>query len=76
MKNLIKITGLTSTACLLGLTSNFVLAQNAASLSGLLDLVENDRIAESAEYVHRQQEFQQSANNQQQILDTTNERIV
>ncbi len=76
MKNLIKITGLTATACLLGLTSNLVLAQNAASLSGLLDLVENDRIAESAEYVQRQQEFQQSANNQQQILDTTNNRIV
>ena len=76
MKNLVKFTGLTATACLLGLTSNFVLAQNAASLSGLLDLVENDRIAESAEYVQRQQEFQQSANNQQQILDTTNDRIV
>ena len=76
MKNLVKFTGLTATACLLGLTSNLVLAQNAASLSGLLDLVENDRIAESAEYVQRQQEFQQSANNQQQILDTTNDRIV
>jgi len=76
MNSLVKFTGLTATACLLGLTSNFVLAQNAASLSGLLDLVENDRIAESAEYVQRQQEFQQSANNQQQILDTTNDRIV
>ena len=76
MKNLVKFTGLTATACLLGLTSNLVLAQNAASLSGLLDLVENDRIAESAEYIQRQQEFQQSANNQQQILDTTNDRIV
>jgi len=76
MKSLVKFTGLTATVCLLGLTSNFVLAQNAESLSGLLDLVENDRIAESAEYVQRQQEFQQSANNQQQILDTTNDRIV
>ena len=76
MKSLVKFTGLTATACLLGLTSNLVVAQNAASLSGLLDLVENDRIAESAEYVQRQQEFQQSANNQQQILDTTNDRIV
>ena len=47
MKSLVKFTGLTATACLLGLTSNLVLAQNAASLSGLLDLVENDRIAES-----------------------------
>lgn len=76
MKNLIKITGLTATACLLGLTSNLALAQGATTLSGLLDLVENDRVAESAEYVQRQQEFQQNANRQQQILDTTNERIV
>ncbi|PCI76492.1 MAG: energy transducer TonB [SAR86 cluster bacterium] len=76
MRNLIKITGLTATACLLGLTSNLVLAQGATTLSGLLDLVENDRIAESAEYVQRQQEFEQNANRQQQILDTTNERIV
>ena len=76
MKNLLKNTGLVATACLLGLTSNLVLAQNATSLAGLLDLVESDRIAESAEYVLRQQEFEQSANNQQQILDTTNERIV
>ena len=76
MKNLLKITGLTATACLVGLTSNLVLAQNATTLAGLLDLVENDRIAESAEYVQRQQEFEQNANRQQQILDTTNERIV
>ena len=76
MKNLLKITGLTATACLVGLTSNLVLAQNVSSLAGLLDLVESDRIAESAEYIQRQQQFEQSANNQQQILDTTNERIV
>ena len=76
MRNLIKITGLTATACLLGLTSNLALAQNATSLSNLLELVENDRVSESAEYLQRQQEFQQNANRQQQILDTTNERIV
>lgn len=76
MRNLIKITGLTATACLLGLTSNLVLAQDATSLAGLLDMVENDRISESAEYVQRRQEFEQNANQQQQILDTTNERIV
>lgn len=76
MKSLMKITGLTTTACLLGLTSNLALAQGSSKLSGLLDLVENDRIAESAEYAQRQQEFEQNANRQQQILDTTNERIV
>lgn len=75
MRNLIKITGLTATACLLGLTSNLALAQNATSLSNLLELVESDRVSESAEYLQRQQEFQQNANRQQQILDTTNERI-
>lgn len=76
MRNLIKITGLTATVCVLGMTSNLVLAQNASTLAGLLDLVENDRVAESAEYTQRQQEFEQNANRQQQILDTTNERIV
>ncbi len=76
MRTLIKITGLTAAVCALGLTSNLVLAQNATSLSGLLDLVENDRVSESAEYRQRQQEFQSNANRQQQILDTTNERIV
>ena len=75
MRNLIKITGLTATACLLGLTSNLVLAQNAASLSDLLNLVENDRVAESDLYRQRQQEFESNANQQQQILDTTNTRI-
>ena len=32
-------------------------------------------MAESAEYVQRQQEFEQNANRQEQILQTTNERI-
>ena len=76
MRSLIKITGLTATACLLGLTSNLVLAQNATTLAGLLDMVENDRVAESELYLERQREFEQNANRQQQILDTTNERIV
>ena len=58
MKNLLRIIGLAATACLLGLTSNLVLAQNASSLAGLLDLVESDRIAESAEYIQRQQQFE------------------
>lgn len=75
MRNLIKITGLTATACLLGLTSNLASAQTASSLSNLLELVESDRVAESAEYRQRQQEFEQNANRQQEILDTTNERI-
>ncbi|MCY4266069.1 MAG: MotA/TolQ/ExbB proton channel family protein [Gammaproteobacteria bacterium] len=46
------------------------------SLTELLNAVENDRVAESAEYRERQQEFEQNVARQQQILDTTNERIV
>lgn len=75
MRKLIKITGLAATACLLGLTSNFASAQAASSLSNLLELVENDRVAESAAYRERQQEFESNANRQQEILDETNERI-
>ena len=75
MRNLMKITGLTATACAFSLTANFAAAQGATSLSALLDLVENDRVSESAEYVQRQQEFEQNANRQEQILQTTNERI-
>ena len=73
MKNLIKTTSLV-TATLLFANSTQVFAQ-ATSLSDLLNLVENDRVAESAEYQQRVQEFEQNANRQQQILDTTNSRI-
>lgn len=76
MRNTMKITSLTFSACLLGLTTNFAIAQSASSLSDLLDLVETDRVSESAEYRQRQQEFEQNANRQEQILQTTNERIV
>jgi biopolymer transport protein ExbB len=41
----------------------------------LLDLVEQDRVAESEEYLQRVQEFEQNANRQQEILDITNDRI-
>lgn len=75
MRNLLKLTALTATACAFSLTANFAAAQGATSLSALLDLVENDRVAESAEYVQRRQEFEQNANRQEQILQTTNERI-
>ncbi|MDG1027081.1 MAG: MotA/TolQ/ExbB proton channel family protein [Gammaproteobacteria bacterium] len=76
MRNLLKLTALTATACAFSLTANFAAAQGATSLSALLDLVENDRVAESAEYVQRRQEFEQNANRQEQILQTTNERII
>jgi biopolymer transport protein ExbB len=74
VKYLQRITGLAA-ATFLFAGSTQIFAQ-ATSLSNLLDLVENDRVAESAEYLQRVQEFEQNANRQQQILDTTNERIV
>ena len=62
-------------ATLLVFGSTQLFAQ-AGSLSGLLDLVENDRVAESEEYQARVSEFEQNAARQQEILDTTNNRIV
>ena len=55
--------------------SSLALSQ-ASSLAGLLDLVENDRVSESEEYQARLSEFEQNAARQQEILDTTNNRIV
>ena len=57
------------------LGSSLALSQ-ASSLAGLLDLVENDRVSESEEYQARVTEFEQNAARQQEILDTTNNRIV
>ena len=57
------------------LGSSLALSQ-ASSLAGLLDLVENDRVSESEEYQARVNEFEQNAARQQEILDTTNNRIV
>jgi len=55
--------------------SSTVAAQEATSLSGLLNLVEGDKVSESAEYRARLQEFEQNAARQAQILETTKERI-
>ncbi len=73
MKALTKIISL-STAILLFLSSFQVVAQS--NLAELLDAVENDRVGESQEYQQRLQEFEQNAARQQQILETTEARIV
>ena len=73
MKQLINIPSLL-TALVLSMASVQVAGQ-ATSLANLLDLVENDRVAESEEYQARVQEFEQNAARQQEILDTTNQRI-
>lgn len=75
MKNLIKITSLT-VAGLLFVSSTQLMAQQASTLADLLNLVEGDRVAESDEYRQRLQEFEQNANRQQEILDTTDGRVV
>ncbi|MCH8263930.1 MAG: MotA/TolQ/ExbB proton channel family protein [Proteobacteria bacterium] len=75
MKNLMKITRLT-VAGLLFVSSTQLMAQQASTLADLLNLVEGDRIAESEEYRQRLQEFEQNANRQQEILDTTDGRVV
>ena len=74
MKYLSKILG-TMSAVIVILGSSQALPQ-ASSLPGLLDLVENDRVSESEEYQARVSEFEQNAARQQEILDTTNNRIV
>ena len=73
MKNLIKITSLAVGVFLF--TGSSQLFAQATSLGNLLDLVEQDRVAESEEYSQRVQEFEQNANRQQEILDITNDRI-
>ena len=73
MKNLIKITSLAVGIFLF--TGSSQLFAQATSLGNLLDLVEQDRVAESEEYSQRVQEFEQNANRQQEILDITNDRI-
>ena len=74
MKHLSKFIGVMSAAFVI-VGSSQALPQ-ASSLAGLLDLVENDRVSESEEYQARVSEFEQNAARQQEILDTTNNRIV
>ena len=76
MKNITKLYSTALSGFALSLSFNLLAAQEATSLSGLLDLVENDRVAESEEYVERLREFEQNAARQQEILDTTKERIL
>ena len=77
MKKIIKTSWLTTATFLLASSTQVFGQQEAASsLSGLLDLVENDRVAESREYQERVQQFESNANQQQQFLETTEERIL
>ena len=74
MKNLTKIASVALGVFLF--TGSSQLFAQATSLGNLLDLVEQDRVAESEEYTQRVQEFEQNANRQQEIVDITNDRII
>tara|TARA_B100000029_G_scaffold396895_2_gene395026 strand:+ start:1231 stop:2619 length:1389 start_codon:yes stop_codon:yes gene_type:complete len=73
MRNLTKFTSFCA-AAVFAFASGQIVAQ-ATSLSNLLDLVEQDRVAESEEYQARLSDFESNAARQQEILDTTNQRI-
>jgi len=75
VKDLFKKAGLVATSLLFA-ASTQLSAQTASSLTDLLNMVEQDRVAESDGYRERLQEFEQNANRQQEILDTTEARIV
>ena len=73
MKQLTKFSSFL-TAAVFTFASGQIVAQ-ATSLSNLLDLVEQDRVAESEEYQARLSDFESNATRQREILDTTNQRI-
>ncbi|MDP7455935.1 MAG: hypothetical protein QGF62_05110, partial [Gammaproteobacteria bacterium] len=74
MKILSKLTSISASALLL-ISTTQVFAQQTSTLSDLLDLVENDRVAESEDYLARVQDFEQNASRQEEILQTTLERV-
>jgi biopolymer transport protein ExbB len=75
VKKIIKFAGISMTGLVLAISSQSYAQQPASTLAELLDNVEQDRVAQSAEHREREQRFQQQANQQQQILDETKARI-
>lgn len=75
MKKIIKLAGISVTGLFLAISSQSYAQQPASTLAELLNNVEQDRVAQSAEHREREQRFQQQANQQQQILDETKARI-
>lgn len=75
MKKIIQLAGISVTGLFLAISSQTYAQQPATSLAELLNNVEQDRVAQSAEHREREQRFQQQANQQQQILDDTKARI-
>ncbi len=75
MKKIIKFAGISVTGLFLAISSQSYAQQPATTLAELLNNVEQDTVAQSAEHREREQRFQQQANQQQQILDETKARI-
>ena len=75
MKKIIKFAGISATGLFLAISSQAFAQTPASSLAELLNNVEQDRVAQSQEHREREQRFQQQANQQQQILDETKNRI-
>ncbi len=74
MKKIIKFASISVTGLLLSVASQSY-AQQPASLSDLLNAVEQDRVAQSQEHREREQRFQSQANSQQQIVDEVKANI-
>ncbi|MEX2132148.1 MAG: MotA/TolQ/ExbB proton channel family protein [Pseudohongiellaceae bacterium] len=75
MKTIIKFTALSVSTLLLAASTQVLAQTQATSLDDLLNMVLENRVAESAEYRQREQEFRNAANQQQQILETTRNRV-
>ena len=76
MKNLIKLYCVAAGGFALSLSFSSLTAQEATSLSGLLDLVENARAAGSEEDGERRRELEQNATRQHELCANTKERII
>jgi biopolymer transport protein ExbB len=74
VKKIIKFASISATGLLLSVSS-LSYAQQPASLSDLLNAVEQDRVAQSAEHREREERFQQQASSQQQIVDEVKARV-
>lgn len=71
MKKIIQFAGLSVAGLFLAISAQTYAQAPATTLSELLNNVEQDRVAQSAEHREREQRFQSQANQQQQILDDT-----
>jgi len=75
VKNLTRNISLFASLLLLVVGNQSIAQTTASSINELLDLVEQDRVNESEDYRERIREFEQNVSQQEQILQTTIERV-